>query len=57
MFILTPADSPFQLSQAGILTVRNSTLLDRETLPSIHLQVFKNKPTPFRSNARQTDDI
>lgn len=40
-FILTPADSPFQLSQTGILTVRNSTLLDRERVPSIHLQVLK----------------
>ncbi|XP_064304617.1 cadherin EGF LAG seven-pass G-type receptor 2 [Phalacrocorax carbo] len=38
-FILSPADSPFQLSQAGILSVRNSTLLDRERIPSIHLQV------------------
>ncbi|XP_042680487.1 protocadherin Fat 4-like isoform X1 [Centrocercus urophasianus] len=39
MFSLTPADSPFQISQDGILTVRNSTLLDREQIPSIHLQV------------------
>ncbi|XP_074673251.1 protocadherin Fat 4-like isoform X1 [Strix aluco] len=38
-FILAPADSPFQLSQAGILTVRNSMLLDRERIPSIPLQV------------------
>ncbi|OXB76137.1 UNVERIFIED_CONTAM: hypothetical protein H355_005348 [Colinus virginianus] len=38
-FSLTPADSPFQISQDGILTVRNSTLLDREQIPSIHLQV------------------
>ncbi|KAM6367546.1 protocadherin Fat 4-like [Alca torda] len=38
-FNLTPADSPFQLSPAGILTVRNSMLLDRERIPSIHLQV------------------
>ncbi|XP_056344157.1 protocadherin Fat 4-like [Oenanthe melanoleuca] len=36
---LTPEDSPFQLSPDGILTVRNSTLLDREREPSIHLQV------------------
>lgn len=40
-FSLTPEDSPFQLSPAGILTVRNSTLLDRERVPSIHLQVLK----------------
>ncbi|XP_064002819.1 protocadherin Fat 4-like [Pogoniulus pusillus] len=39
-FILTSADSPFQLSQSGILTVRNSTLLDRERMPSIHLEVL-----------------
>ncbi|XP_008939523.1 PREDICTED: protocadherin Fat 4-like, partial [Merops nubicus] len=38
-FSLHPADSPFQLSRAGILTVRNSTLLDRERKPSFHLQV------------------
>ncbi|XP_021248692.1 protocadherin Fat 4-like isoform X2 [Numida meleagris] len=38
-FSLTPADSPFQISQDGIITVRNSTLLDRERIPSIHLQV------------------
>lgn len=40
-FILTPADSPFQLSQDGILTVKNSTLLDRERISSIHLQVLE----------------
>ncbi|XP_030347049.1 protocadherin Fat 4-like [Strigops habroptila] len=38
-FTLTPVDSPFQLSHDGILTVRNSTLLDRERISSIHLQV------------------
>lgn len=40
-FSLTPADSPFQLSHDGVLTVRNSTLLDREKTPSFHLQVLK----------------
>ncbi|KAM6128007.1 protocadherin Fat 4-like [Pterocles gutturalis] len=45
-FILTPADSPFQLGQTGILTVRNSTLLDRETIPSIHLQVTARDHLP-----------
>nr|XP_009672244.1 PREDICTED: protocadherin Fat 4-like [Struthio camelus australis] len=45
-FILAPADSPFQLSEAGILTVRNSTLLDREKIPSIHLQVAARDHLP-----------
>ncbi|XP_035752879.1 protein dachsous [Egretta garzetta] len=47
-FILAPADSPFQLNQTGILTVRNSTLLDRERIPSIHLQVTaKDRLSPY----------
>ncbi|XP_010212718.1 PREDICTED: protocadherin Fat 4-like, partial [Tinamus guttatus] len=45
-FILYPADSPFQLSEAGILTVKNSTLLDREKIPSIHLQVAARDHLP-----------
>ncbi|KAK2523218.1 hypothetical protein Q9966_012281 [Columba livia] len=45
-FILTPADSPFQLSEAGILTVRNSALLDRERIPSVHLQVTARDHLP-----------
>ncbi|XP_017600750.1 PREDICTED: protocadherin Fat 4 [Corvus brachyrhynchos] len=43
---LTPDDSPFQLSPAGILTVRNSMLLDRERVPSIHLQVTARDHLP-----------
>ncbi|KAK2531739.1 Kiaa1841, partial [Columba guinea] len=45
-FILTPADSPFQLSEAGILTVRNSALLDRERILSVHLQVTARDHLP-----------
>lgn len=44
--MLTPdgahsADGAFQLSQTGLLTVRNSALLDRERTPSLQLQVVK----------------
>ncbi|XP_027549048.1 protocadherin Fat 4-like [Neopelma chrysocephalum] len=51
-FALTPDDSPFQLSQAGILTVRNSTLLDRERIPSIQLQVTARDHLPPHGTSR-----
>ncbi|CAM5145461.1 unnamed protein product [Natator depressus] len=38
-FSLIPDDSPFQISDTGILTVRNSSALDRERTASILLQV------------------
>ncbi|KAI1240359.1 hypothetical protein IHE44_0008776 [Lamprotornis superbus] len=54
---LTPEDSPFQLSPAGILTVRNSTLLDRETVPSIHLQVTATDHLPPHEKVNSTINI
>ncbi|XP_017677245.1 PREDICTED: protocadherin Fat 4-like [Lepidothrix coronata] len=56
-FALTPDDSPFQLSQAGILTVRNSTLLDRERIPSIQLQVTARDHLPPHSEAHSPINI
>ncbi|XP_043399090.1 protocadherin Fat 4-like [Chelonia mydas] len=38
-FSLIPDDSPFQISDTGILTVRNSSALDRERTATILLQV------------------
>ncbi|XP_050172457.1 protocadherin Fat 4-like [Myiozetetes cayanensis] len=56
-FALTPEDSPFQLSQAGILTVRNSMLLDRERTPSIQLQVTARDHLPPHSEVRSPINI
>ncbi|XP_075004052.1 protocadherin Fat 4-like [Calonectris borealis] len=56
-FILTSADRTFQLSQAGILTVRNSTLLDRERIPSIHLQVTARDHLPPYNEGHSTINI
>ncbi|KAM6084893.1 protocadherin Fat 4-like [Theristicus caerulescens] len=56
-FNLTPADSPFQLSPAGILTVRNSTLLDRERISSIHLQVTARDHLPRYGEVNSTINI
>ncbi|XP_059699426.1 protocadherin Fat 4-like [Haemorhous mexicanus] len=54
---LTPGDSPFQLSPAGILTVSNSTLLDRERVPSIHLQVSARDHLPPHQNVSSPINI
>ncbi|XP_072783487.1 protocadherin Fat 4 isoform X1 [Taeniopygia guttata] len=54
---LTPDDSPFQLSPAGILTVRNSTLLDRERVPSIHLQVTARDHLPPHQTVNSSINI
>ncbi|XP_013037677.3 protocadherin Fat 4-like isoform X2 [Anser cygnoides] len=56
-FSLTPADSPFQLSHDGVLTVRNSSLLDREKTPSFHLQVSATDHLSPYYNAQSTISI
>ncbi|XP_035408751.1 protocadherin Fat 4-like [Cygnus atratus] len=56
-FSLTPADSPFQLSHDGVLTVRNSSLLDREKTPSFHLQVNATDHLSPYYNAQSTISI
>ncbi|XP_010150028.1 PREDICTED: protein dachsous-like, partial [Eurypyga helias] len=56
-FILGEAESPFQLSQAGILTVGNSMLLDRETTPSFRLQVTARDHSPPYNEAHFTINI
>ncbi|PKU40343.1 protocadherin fat 4-like [Limosa lapponica baueri] len=57
MLSLSPADSPFQLSPAGILTVRNSMLLDRERTPSVHLQVTARDHLPPYGEVHSTINI
>ncbi|KAM6407361.1 protocadherin Fat 4-like [Pluvialis apricaria] len=54
---LTPADSPFQLSPTGILTVQNSSLLDRERISSIHLQVTARDHLPPNKEVNSTINI
>nr|XP_026649047.1 protocadherin Fat 4 [Zonotrichia albicollis] len=54
---LTPGDSAFQLSPTGILTVSNSSLLDRERVSSIHLQVTARDHLPPHLNVSSPINI
>ncbi|XP_010132124.1 PREDICTED: protocadherin Fat 4-like [Buceros rhinoceros silvestris] len=56
-FTLTPADGAFQISQTGLLTVRNSALLDREETPSLQLQVIARDHLSPYQEANSTINI